>query len=190
MKILVICPMKQEHNLFKKALASFGFKKHYYKVVEVGIGKVAAASETAVQLCSDYDLVAVIGFAAATKDCKQGDFMIPSVARYSDCHAPEGLVPSYDKEYELQGCDESKILTADMFADASWVKYNKKKFGSPLVFDMESTAVAQVCEDFEVPCLVMKLISDIPETQNEQDFDEFVNTHQDFTQFVEYLESL
>jgi nucleoside phosphorylase len=59
------------------------------------------------------------------------------------------------------------------------------------LFDMEATAVCQVAEMFDLPIVVVKMVSDVPEEgDNEHSYDEFVDSHSDFGVFIDYLESL
>lgn len=196
MNILVIAPMRVEADNFIKALK--GIEHHnYYKVSCVGVGKVNAASNTALELygCANskrYDLVAVIGYAGASSRFKQGDFVIPMAARYHDVSVPVGIVDELNKVFKLEGSDEVIILTGDSFVTKSNVSFIQSKFGgSSFLFDMESAAVAQVAGMEDIPVVVLKLVSDIPSNKNNLlTFEEFVENNSNFSQFVHYLEAL
>lgn len=195
MRILVVAPMEVEALNFKKALVSIPHS-NIYNVVTTGVGKVNAAATTALELWSgphagSYDLVAVIGYAGGSLRLKQGDFVIPKVAKYHDVSCPADIVPDLSKEYELQGNDNICVLTGDTFVTEDNVSQVSSKNISceSSIFDMEAAAVCQVADD--IPVLVMKLISDNPSSKdNLQSFEEFVRTHSNFAQFVYYLESL
>ena len=59
------------------------------------------------------------------------------------------------------------------------------------LFDMESTAVCQAAELFDLPVVVVKMVSDVPEQgDTEHSYDEFVDSHSDFGCFIDYLEQL
>lgn len=191
MEILVLCPMSREYNSFEVALDNYRKPlKNHYKTVYCGVGKVNAGYTAALEISGgNYDLVVVVGYAAASHLYNQGDFVMPSGARYHDADVPEGLVPELTDLYDLQGNDDCVILTGDSFIHKDSALKIMEKFGKKVLFDMEATAVAQVCCDFDIPLLVMKFVSDIPtEDNNLQTFEEFVNTHTDFTRFVEALE--
>lgn len=194
MNILVLAPMTRECDNFTRALRQRRKLKNQYKVVNCGVGKVNAAYNAALELFQasvTYDLVAVIGYAAASPYYKQGDFVMPSSARYHDARVPEGLVDELTRVYDLEGFDDCTILTGDAFVDKVLADELTNKYGLKVLFDMEATAVAQVCDEANVPLLVYKFISDIPQNDhNYQSFDEFVNSHTDFTQFVSGLEIL
>lgn len=193
MKILVIAPMQVEALYFNRALASLNKKKNTYKVITAGIGKVDAAVSAALELYdsnADYDLVVDIGFAAGSSVYNQGDLVIPCACRYHDTVVPPGLCPNLDKDYQTQGDDESICLTGDSFVDKGIAERLIKKYGKWVIFDMEAAAIAQVCDDLEMPFLLIKIISDIPQESGLQSFTDFVNEHQDFSQIVGYLELL
>lgn len=195
MNILVVAPMAVEAQNFKHALDSIAHK-HQYRVVQSGVGKVNAATEVALELYGNptrpaYDLIAVIGYAGGSSRLSQGDFVIPSCAKYHDVNCPEDLVPELTKTYDLQGSDNCVILTGDSFVTTQNIEsvQNCNPGCDSIIFDMESAAVCQVAE--ETPVIVMKLISDIPAVENNlQSFSDFVDTHSNFSQFVHYLESL
>lgn len=192
MNILVIAPMHSEFASFNNSLASIPHKNHY-KVVEVGVGKVNAAANTAIELYGNphskgYDLIAVIGYAAASSNIPQGSFVIPLSAKYYDTDCPDSII-ELSKTYELQGQDDIIILTGDSFVTAANVtSINRSTTSTSIVYDMETAAVCQVAE--ETPVIALKLISDNPSSNNLQSFTEFVKTHSNFSQFVYYLESI
>lgn len=190
MNILVLCPMLREYEYFMNALQSRHVLNHHYKVVNCGVGKVNAGYNAALEIAnSDYDLVTVIGYSAASQMYNQGDFIMPAYARYHDVDVPPTLVPELEEVYTLEGNDDCTILTGDSFIYKNNALSLIDKFGKFVLFDMESTAIAQVCSDFNVHLLVMKLISDIPtEDNNLQSFEEFVSTHTDFSRFLNALE--
>ena len=198
MRILVICPMQSETEYFRTALQSIRKHNHTYSVQQAGVGKANAAATTALSIYNPndsepFDLVAVIGYAAASSYFKQGDLVMPTKALYHDANCPVGVVEDLERVYDLEGIDEDcTILTGDTFINSEIAKSLISKYGDKILFDMEATAVAQIAYDTEVPVLVMKFISDVPDldSDNLQSFEEFVNTHTDFLPFVSYLESL
>lgn len=196
MNILVIAPLVSEYKNFRKTLESVPHSNHYH-VVQSGVGKANAAATVALELYGnpdvEYDLIAVIGYAGGSSRLKQGDFVIPCSTKYHDANCPSDIVPELTKEYSLEGSDNYIILTGDSFV----TKDNIAEISShstdydAIVFDMESASVCQIAEDSGIPVIVMKLISDIPsQSNNMQSFNEFVKTHSNFIQFLQYLESL
>lgn len=189
MKILVLCPMLEEYRNFKRSMPSK--TNNEYKVVCCGVGKAAAAASTALELVnSNYNLVAVIGYAAGY-GFSLGDVILPDRARYHDVIVPEELVPELTKEYSLEGADPYPILTGDSFITKdNYAQLLSLYPRSRVLFDMEATAIAQTVEEYspDTNLMVLKMVSDLP--AKDTSFSEFVSTHTDFSQFVYYLETL
>ncbi len=194
MKILVITPMDSERDLFEKTL-KIKQTKHSYSTLKTGIGKVAAASKLAITLQKDkFDLVFVIGFAAASAHYKQGELVVPSKCIQHDVIIPEELhflAPNMVKAYPLVGNDDCLVLTGDTFIDQTKAKELELRYPQKLVYDMEAAAITQVCEDFKIPVLVAKIISDIPsEGNNSEEFSKFVNSTTDFKNILNVSENI
>lgn len=196
MKILVVTPMSREKTNFQQALTRRTSTQHQYVVTGCGVGKAMAAAAVAICLEKEhYDMVAVIGYAAAGAGggLHTGDMVIPSSARYHDVHAPEWLVPELTSPYVLEGGDGAVILTGDSFVDAPLASSVRQRFGldGKVLFDMEATAVCQVATSYSTPVAVVKMVSDIPEDgDTDFSFDDFVNSHSDFASFVDCLEAM
>ena len=162
--------------------------KYYYTCC--GIGKVASAVETLNLILSyDLDMVVVVGFAAGTSNFELGEVVIPQQARYSDVHIPEEihhLVVPLIKTYSLQGEDDVTILTADSFITKEMLSIVE---GGQYLFDMESAAVSQVCDDSEIPVLVVKVVSDRPEIDSVTTFEESCQKYKDFSRLALIIEA-
>lgn len=159
------------------------------------VGKVYAAAATALALEEErYDLVAVVGYAAASKEFSTGDIVCPRAARYHDARVPEGLdgVSFLTDPYELEGKDDAVIYTGDSFVGKDMIEEIKARFGTQrALFDMEATAVCQIAAQRGVPAMVLKMVSDTPEKGCDADsFERFVAEHTDFAAFVEILEGI
>ncbi len=194
--ILVITPTKRENSYMRAAIERAGATRNAYTCDHYCIGKAAAAAHVARALATaqtPYDLVAVIGFAAGTLGYRQAQIVCPSVARYHDCDVPDGYIPELTDPRPLYGGDGSTVFTGDSFVGADSVRAIKKRFGTEhAIFDMEITAVAiAAAETGNVPVAVVKLISDIPEEgHTEFSYEDFVNSHSDFSPILEVLERL
>lgn len=184
--------MKIEYSNFIDALAHRTSTKHHYKVVESGVGKANAASTVALEVYgSDIDLCVVIGYAAAGKGHKLGDVVMPCKACYHDTKIQHGIAEELTKVYDLHGSDECFVLTGDRFVDKPLADKLTSEFGDKAVFDMEITAISQICDDVSLPVLAVKMISDIPQfEQDEQHFIKFVEENCNFYAFLAYLELL
>lgn len=184
--------MLSEKLNFLNALTNRSSLKNTYKTVHTGVGKVNMAATLSSELSVNvyYDLVAVVGYAAGSSVYSQGDLVIPSVARYHDAVCPPSLVEELTRTYSLEGNDDTVVLTGDSFVTRDLALSLIAKYGKYSIFDMESTAAAQVLSDYNIPLLVMKIISDVPTIHNLQSFESFVDSHKDFSCFLNYLENL
>lgn len=194
--ILVITPMAAEQENMLQALNNYPNPLiNSYTIRRGYVGKVYAAAATALALEEErYDLVAVIGYAAASKEFSTGDVVCPRAARYHDARVPEGLdgVSFLTDPYKLEGSDDAVIYTGDSFVGKEMIEEIKERFGTErALFDMEATAVCQIAAQRGVPAMVLKMVSDTPEKGCDADsFERFVTEHTDFAAFVEILEGV
>ena len=194
MKYLIIAPTEREYRNITRALEK-RTTENQYLVTRCGVGKALAAANTALaiaQLNGELNRVAVIGYAASTLGRKRGELVAPRVARYHDCRIPGDFVPELTDPHPLLGHDDAVVWTGDSFVDGEIIADVKAKYGLKSgLFDMEATAVCQAAELFDLPVVVIKMVSDVPEDgDTEHSYDEFVNSHTDFSVFVDYLENL
>ncbi len=196
MRVLICAPTSREYRAMRYALDKATNLKHTYDLVEVGIGKAlsSAGVSRALTLASEkYDMLAVIGFAAAALGRKQGDIVMPSRAIHHDAIIPEGFCPEITDPRNLCGKDEETVFTGDSFVNADIVREIKSRFGVECgLFDMEIAAICQVAELYDnIPVVAVKYVSDVPEAgHSEHSYDEFANAHSDFTPLLERLEML
>lgn len=194
MKYLIIAPTEREYRNISEAIGDRQLRNHY-SVVRCGVGKALAAANTALAISrakGDVDRVAVIGYAASTLGRERGEIVAPRVARYHDCRIPGDFVPELTEPYPLLGHDDAVVWTGDSFVDGGIIAEVKSRYGFKMgLFDMESTAICQAAELFDLPVVVVKMVSDVPEQgDTEHSYDEFVDSHRDFSPFVDYLENL
>ena len=194
MKYLIVAPTEREYRNVTSALEGRTTENQYI-VARTGVGKALAAANTALAIARencDVDRVAIIGYAASTLGRERGELVAPRVARYHDCRIPGDFVPELTDPHPLLGHDDAVVWTGDSFVDAEIIAEVKETYGLKSgLFDMEATAVCQAAELFDLPVVVIKMVSDVPEEgDNEFSYDEFVNSHSDFGVFVDYLETL
>ena len=194
MKYLIVAPTEREYRNITSALEGRTTENQYI-VARTGVGKALAAANTALAIARencDVDRVAIIGYAASTLGRERGELVAPRVARYHDCRIPGDFVPELTDPHPLLGHDDAVVWTGDSFVEAEIIAEVKEKYGLKSgLFDMEATAVCQAAELFDLPVVVVKMVSDVPEEgDNEFSYDEFVNSHSDFGVFVDYLETL
>lgn len=180
------------------------YANHEIILVKSGIGKVCAASCAIVlALHFKADVIINTGCAGGIgAGMNIGDIVISSGMAYHDFNLTifgykRGQVPGYEQIFEgspmlieaaleatkkLKVNDEFKpdvrtgvVLTGDQFVS------EKQKcldmlgdFPEGQVTEMEGAAVAQVCTDFKVPCLIIRSASDNAEGEAPAIFEEFV----------------
>ena len=194
MKYLVITPTEREYRNMNRAIEREGLQNSY-TIVRSNVGKALAAANTvrAIERANvDYDRVAVVGYAASTLGRQRGEIVAPRIARSHDCRIPGDFVPELTDPHPLLGHDDAVVWTGDSFVDAEIIAEVKERYGMKTgLFDMEATAICQAAELFDLPVVVVKMVSDVPEEgDTEHSYDEFVNAHTDFSAFVDYLEDL
>ena len=196
MRVLICAPTSREYRAMRYALDKATNLKHTYDLEEVGIGKAlsSAGVSRALTLATEkYDMLAVIGFAAAALGRKQGDIVMPSRAIHHDAIIPEGFCPEITDPRTLRGTDAETVFTGDSFVNADIVREIKARFGVECgLFDMEIAAICQVAELYDnIPVVAVKYVSDVPEAgHSEHSYDEFADAHSDFTPLLEKLEML
>ena len=194
MRYLVITPTEREYRNMSAAVQREGLKNSYM-VARTGVGKTLSAAGAALAIAranGDVDRVAIVGYAASTIGRQRGDIVAPRVARYYDCRIPGDFVPELTDPHPLLGHDDAMVLTGDSFVDGDIIRSVKEQMGvESALFDMEATAICQAAELFDLPVVVIKMVSDVPEEgDNEFSYDAFVDSHTDFSAFVDYLEEL
>ncbi len=192
MNILVLAPMEEEYQNFSKIIHQSKNLKHHYKVVKCGIGKANAAATVALEAYgSSYDLCVVVGYAAGGLAFQPGDIVVPSECRYWDTRIGEGLADELTRSYPLTGLQDCIVLTGDRFVNKENADKLSKVYTDEVIFDMEITAVAQICDDISLQVLAIKIISDIPQkSHDEKSFISFIKENNDFSPFLSYLELL
>ncbi len=197
MRVLIVAPTSREYNYMRATLERKSDPKHDYTIICSGIGKAGAAAGVARAIAKSvepFDAVAVIGFAAGSVNFKQGDIVAPNMAVYHDCDVPEGFIPELTDPYKLAGTDCITVFTGDSFINATSATEIMQRFNTQsAIFDMEIMAVAITVRDYgqAVPLLAVKFISDVPQSgHNEWSYDEFADSHSDFTPLLNKIEQI
>lgn len=167
--LIIFVPTDVEKKYLKDSLKSLESTLSFsYKLVVTGFGKVNASQYCALETQSQCDAVVSCGFCGATIDFGVGDVVNPyQVMDYSITKIlstfpnPDNFPPSKIKTLAL---DESFV---SMICGDQWVgvkEYQEReemfKQYNPLVFDMESFAIAQVASDLNIPTIVAKIVAD------------------------------
>ena len=196
MRILIVAPTHREFRNITAAVEKRTAPHHDYTIIESGIGKAGAAAAVGATLATakqPFDHIVVIGFAAGSKGMHQGDIVVPNRAQYHDCDVPEGFIPELTDPLTLAGREEITVFTGDSFVNAKSVAEIKARFGVEMaIFDMEITAVAIAARLFNnVSVAAVKFISDVPEDgHNEMSYDEFADSHADFSPLLDRIEAM
>lgn len=196
MRILIVAPTHREFRNITAAVEKRTAPHHDYTIIESGIGKAGAAAAVGATLATaeqPFDRIVVIGFAAGSKGMHQGDIVVPNRAQYHDCDVPEGFIPELTDPLTLAGREEITVFTGDSFVNAKSVAEIKARFGAEMaIFDMEITAVAIAARLFNnVSVAAVKFISDVPEDgHNEMSYDEFADSHADFSPLLDRIEAM
>ena len=168
-------------------------------LVESGVGKVNAGRTTQI-LIDNYKPSAIynIGVAGGVdKSLKVGDVVISTSLVQHDFDITtfdhkKGYIPNVgdvipvDKVLVMNSTEalEKKslpyklgcIASGDIFCtDAKMASKINEKFKA-LCVEMEGSAIGQVCFLCQVPCLVLRSISDCPDNNNRITYDEFLPT--------------
>lgn len=197
MRVLIVAPTTREYKYMRATLDAATDTKHNYTLICSGIGKAGAAAGVMNAIARSeqpFEAVAVIGFAAGSADFKQGDVVAPARTMYHDCDVPEGFIPELTDPYALAGADDITVFTGDSFVNAGSVTEIMTRFNTKsAIFDMEIMAVAIAVRDYAggIPLLAVKYISDVPQNgHNEWSYDEFANSHSDFSPLLAKIEEI
>lgn len=170
-------------------------------LVEAGVGKVNAARVTQILIDKfDVDAIINVGSAGSAKDeLKIGDIVIGKklVQHDFDITAfghPKGYISNVGQFIE---CDKKlikqmentiknvsnneymikigTIASGDIFCTEAKMKNKiREKFDADAI-EMEGAAISQICMLDNIPCIVIRSISDSPNGNNEITFDEFLS---------------
>lgn len=191
-------PNQENINGFQFHIGKMG--THDIVALQCGIGKVNAAVGTTT-LINHYNPQKIINTGVAgggNKSVNIMDLVVGCEVAYHDVwcgpESPWGAVQGMPLYYKgdsrlidlLPKRDDIKpglIASGDQFIDTvDAIQAIKEKFPQVLAVDMESGAIAQVCELLHVPFLSMRVISDSPgagnnNTQQYNDFWEDAPAH-------------
>lgn len=167
-------------------------------VVRSGIGKVNASIATTL-LIQEFKVDAVINTGSAGgigESLTIGDLVISTELAYNDTdnrdigytfgQIPQ-MPPRFPADQLLQTMIEKAatnvewpvqsglVVTGDTFISSEeQIIQIKEFFPEVLVTEMEGAAVAQTCLQFNIPCAVIRAVSDTADEEAEVTFDEFV----------------
>ena len=154
--------------------------KHEVFLCKSGIGKVNAALITS-KLIIDYNLNYVINSGVAgslSENLKPGSLVIANGVCFHDVWCGEGTtygqsdtcplyftpdVLGYSKLYDMFESTNGLVVSGDKFITTQKDVFDiKDNFPEAIACDMESGAISQTCFKYNVPFIVVKILSDMP----------------------------
>ncbi|TDQ38018.1 5'-methylthioadenosine/S-adenosylhomocysteine nucleosidase [Aureibacillus halotolerans] len=165
-----------------------------------GIGKVnAAVSTTLLVQTFSPDMIVNTGSAGGLNEASQvGDVVVADAVQYHDVDVTAfgyalGQVPGMPAVFSAHpGYSEQAIAIAEktgltarkgivsssdsFMGDATKVQEVKKQFPDVQAVEMEAAAIAQVCERFNVPFVMIRSLSDIAGKESNVSFEQFLET--------------
>lgn len=168
-------------------------------IVESGIGKVNASIATSLLIDHfSVDFVINSGSAGGILDgMKVGDLVVSTELAYHDADARAfgyefGQIPKMPHMYPVK--EELASLTAQVGRKLGWTVHQglvlsgdsfiassqevdriKNYFPEALVTEMEGTAVAQTCYQYDVDYIVIRAVSDVSDEDAGVSFEEFID---------------
>lgn len=200
-EVRYLVQVMEEQTVIEKANQTFydgSIKGQSVTVVQSGIGKVNATIATAL-LVETFGVDTVINTGSAGgigEGLSVGDLVISTELAYNDADAQAfgyeyGQIPQMPARYKADdsflevakeaaketnwSTEKGLIVSGDSFiAGKKQVEQIKSFFPDALVTEMEGTAVAQTCYQFNVPFLVVRAISDTADEEAGVSFEEFI----------------
>lgn len=175
------------------------FKNMEIFLIQSGIGKVSASMSTMILInLFQPDFIINSGSAGSlNSSLKIGDIIIPKKICYHDVNLTNfgysrGQVPQYPKTFktnknlheivkEIAIKFKFKFLTGLLITGDSFIRGNnfikkiKYQFSSAVGVEMESTAIGQVCHQFNIPFIVIKSISDLSDNDATSNFEKNIS---------------
>lgn len=186
----------EEIKVYNLTLFKGEINNKKYILVRSGVGKVNAARTTQI-LIDKFDIEYIINTGSAgalNNNLKIGDIVIGTEFIQHDFDVTafgreKGYIPETGKVFKsdeniIKKCDNIKIenikiikgviTSGDIFCtDIKMKEKIREKFKSDCI-EMEGAAIAQVCYLNKIPFIVIRSISDIPNGNNELDFNQYL----------------
>ena len=186
----------EEVKLYDLTIFKGEINNKKYILVRSGVGKVNAARTTQI-LIDKFEIEYIINTGSAgalNNNLKIGDIVIGTELIQHDFDVTafgreKGYIPETGKEFRsdeniVKKCENIKIenikivkgiiTSGDIFCtDIKMKEKIRQKFKSDCT-EMEGAAIAQVCYLSKIPFVVIRSISDIPNGNNELDFNQYL----------------
>ena len=196
--LLKYLKIEKEYNIFDLKFYEGMIHNNYCILTESGVGKVNSARCTQILIDNmDVDMIINIGVAGGISDkLKVCDIVIGEKLVQHDFditafNHEKGYIPNVgvyiDSDTYLvniaKECIKNKkynvvsgiIASGDIFCTESWMSQKINTKFNALCVEMEGASIAQVCYLSNVPFVVIRSISDVPNNNNVLTYEEFLN---------------
>lgn len=183
-------------NIYNLKIYTGTIKHKEFLLVRGGVGKVNASRVCQI-ITDEFDLDFIINVGSAgglNENLNIGDIVLGEKLVQHDFDVTafgreKGFIPETGKFFEsdtnlLEKCKNIKInnqkiilgniASGDIFLTDTNLKEKIKQVFNASCVEMEGAAIAQVCTLNNIPFLVIRSISDIPNGKNEIDFNEYL----------------
>ena len=187
--------IKKEHNIFNLKIYETKYKENDIFLVQSGVGKVNAARTTQVLIdhmnvnyifnigvAGGLDNTLSIGNIVIGEKLVQHDFDITAF-NHEKGYIPElGVFVKADEkltnlaEKLIKDAKKGVIASGDIFCTDQKMSNKINKDFNALCVEMEGAAIAQVCYLDNIPFLILRSISDVPNNNNKITYEEFLES--------------
>ena len=190
--------IEKKYNIFDLKFYEGMIHNNYCILTESGVGKVNSARCTQILIDNmDVDMIINIGVAGGISeklkvcDIVIGEKLVQHDFDITAFNHEKGYIPNVgvyiDSDTYLvniaKECINNKkynvvsgiIASGDIFCTESWMSKKINTKFNALCVEMEGASIAQVCYLSNVPFIVIRSISDVPNNNNVLTYEEFLN---------------
>lgn len=196
--LLKYLKIEKEYNIFDLKFYEGMIHNNYCILIESGVGKVNSARCTQILIDNmDVDMIINIGVAGGISeklkvcDIVIGEKLVQHDFDITAFNHEKGYIPNVgvyiDSDTYLvniaKECINNKkynvvsgiIASGDIFCTESWMSKKINTKFNALCVEMEGASIAQVCYLSNIPFIVIRSISDVPNNNNVLTYEEFLN---------------
>mgnify|MGYP002559295894 FL=1 len=196
--LLKYLKIEKEYNIFDLKFYEGMIHNNYCILTSSGVGKVNSARCTQILIDNmDVDMIINIGVAGGISeklkvcDIVIGEKLVQHDFDITAFNHEKGYIPNVgvyiDSDTYLvniaKECINNKkynvvsgiIASGDIFCTESWMSKKINTKFNALCVEMEGASIAQVCYLSNVPFIVIRSISDVPNNNNVLTYEEFLN---------------
>lgn len=196
--LLKYLKIEKEYNIFDLKFYEGMIHNNYCILTESGVGKVNSARCTQILIDNmDVDMIINIGVAGGISeklkvcDIVIGEKLVQHDFDITAFNHEKGYIPNVgvyiDSDTYLvniaKECINNKkynvvsgiIASGDIFCTESWMSKKINTKFNALCVEMEGASIAQVCYLSNIPFIVIRSISDVPNNNNVLTYEEFLN---------------